>query len=468
MLRILIVIGLAAVGLAIAGCAKSVDELRSDLRSEDPYVRLMAAVALGRSGQQEAALDLLDALVDDDAQVRAAARESLVLLGPVGVPALLDRLRAGAMSAGDAELRLLDLTLTYDRDLEDVAPMVAALHGGRYDRKAMAILSILGGMDASAVPPLVALLDQPDPLLTAAAADALGALGPVAEPAAPRLLLALSRPEPEVVRAAADALGQIAAGQDDVLAALLRTAASTDEPAVRRAALDAAVQGLLQRAAGGDPARRELALAELAGLGPDAFDGLVRALKYGDPAVVGEAAGCLAALGPEILPQLIASLSERNPMHVDRCALVVRRIGPPALPPLLEIIADPTHPARVRATTALSGLGADAASAWPALHALLAGSDGDLSAAAAYTLGFIPPPDEAALEQLIAARANGTKLVGQLLLPAIVRGLLERDRLDELYALGDEARAPLERLKSGDDAGLAARAGAALELAARR
>ena len=38
-----------ALALALAGCAKSFDELRDDLRDDDPYVRLMAAVALGRS-----------------------------------------------------------------------------------------------------------------------------------------------------------------------------------------------------------------------------------------------------------------------------------------------------------------------------------------------------------------------------------------------------------------------------------
>lgn len=468
MLRTLRVIGLLAIGLAVAGCAKSFEELRRDLRDQDPYVRLMAAVALGRSGRAEAALDLLDALVDDSPDVRQAARESLVLLGPVGVPALLERLRAGAMSAGDADLRLLDLMLVYDQDLDDVAPMMRALHGGRYDRKAMAILSVFGDMDSSAVPPLIELLDQPDPLLTAAAADALGALGPVAAPAASRLVVALSRPESEVVRAAADALGQIAAGQDEVLPALLHVAGSADQPAVRQAALDASVQGLLQRMTGGEPARREQALAELSGLRRDALDGLIRALKYGDQAIAVEAAGCLAALGPEILPQLISSLSERNPMHVDRGALVVRRLGRQALPPLLEMIGDPSDAARVRATTALSGLGADAASAWPTLHALLEGSDDNLSSAAAYTLGHIPPPDDAALQQLIAARESQTKLVGELLLPAIVRGLLERDRLDELYALGDEAGVALERLRSGDDPELAARAGAALDLQAQR
>jgi len=457
------VIGLLAIGLALAGCAKSDEQLRLDLHDDDPYARLMAVVALGRSGRADAGPDLLAALEDERPEVRAAAHQAVVALGPAAVPSLLDRVASGAMTASDADLRLIDLALVYDPALRDAAPMMRTLRGGRYDRGAVAIFGLLGEIGTAAVAPLADALRRPDPLRSAAAADALGTLGPASAPASSALLDALDRPEPEVVRACAAALGRIGATDEEVLTALLAVARDAGSPAVRQAALDAAVGGLVRRAARGEPARGP-ARAELAGLGQAAFDGLLLALRFDEQAVADEAAGCLAALGPQRLPQIVASLPERDATQLGRGAQVVRGIGAPALAPLLEMIGDPANPARVRAVAVLSGLGAEAAGAWPALFALLGDGRGDLAAAAAYALGGIPPADDRALSQLIAARARGSRPVGRLLLPAIVAGLLARGRLAELAALGDAAgvEAELRRLARGRDPDLCARARAAL------
>ena len=453
-------LGLLVVGLALAGCAKSFDELRDDLRDDDPYVRLMAAVALGRSGRTDAGPALLMALSDSRPEVREAARDSLVLLGPVVVPVVLERLAASASGAGEANLRRLDLALLLDPGLDEAAPAMRALQAGRYDRKALEFFELIRAMGPAAVAPLGERLADPDPALAAAAADALAAIGPAAAPAAAPLVEALARPEVEVVRAAAAALGACAATQDEVLAALLRLA-QDPRPAARQAAVDAAVSGLLQRMAAGGPARRDAALATLTALGPDALDALIRALVFEDEPLAAEAAASLAASGPDVLPRALAALNPRNRQHVERGALLVRRLGPPALPALLAMIEDPAEPARVIAAAALSELGADASGAWPALLALL-GETGELAAAAAYTLGGLAPPDDAALQQLVAARAAASSMIAQLLLPAVVRGLLERGRLDELRALGDEGAAVLEGLRRGGDPELAARAAAAL------
>ena len=448
---------LLALVLALAGCAKSFDELAADLHDEDPFVREMAAVALGRSARAEAAPLLLATLADERPAVRAAARDALAALGPPAVPELLARLGTGASHAGEADARLLDLALVFDPTLDAVAPQVRALQRGHYDRKLLVVFEVIDAIGEPAVAPLAAALAAPDTLVAAAAADALGSLGPRATPATPALLAALRRPEPVVVRAAAGALGQIGPERDEVLPALLEAARGTAETA----AVDAAVRGLLRRIAT-DPARGEAARAELSSLGPAARDGLIRALLTADEDEADAAAAALAALGPDVLPPLLGSLSEHDPRQVERGALVVQRIGRPALAPLLLLAGDPASPARVPAVTVISGLGARASSAWPTLFALLDEGDNYLAAAAAYALGFIPPPDDAALERLVAARANRSELVGRLLLPALVRGLLDRGRLDELAALGSEAVAELERLADGADAELAARARAAL------
>lgn len=449
---------LLALGLVLASCAKSFDEWRADLEDEDPFVRQMAAVGLGRSRCAEAAPLLLGALADETPAVREAALDSLVALGPPAVPMLLERLGAGAQTAGDADARLLDLALAFDAGLGDVAPQMRALQGGRYDHKLLALFDVIATIGPPAVAPLRSALAGADPLVAAAAADALGALGPQAAPAVPDLLVALRRPERDVVRAAAGALGEIGPQEDAVLSALLEVAHGTAEPA----AIDAAVRGLVRRAARGNPASAGAARAELSGLGPAALEGLLAALRSGDGAEADAAADALSALGPDVLPRLVATLNERDALQVGRAALVVRRIGPAALPPLLALVGDPARAARVPAVTVLSGLGADAASAWPTLFALLDDGDAHLAGAAAYALGCIPPPDDAALEQLLAARAGDARLVGPLLLPAIVRGLLDRGRLDELRALGGEAVAVLERLRDGDDPAVADRARAAL------
>ena len=449
---------LLALGLALAGCAKSFDEWRANLHDGDPFVRQMAAVGLGRSQCVEAAPLLLEALSDEKPAVREAAFDSLVVLGPLALPTLLERLAAGAQKSGDADARLLDLALTFDAGLGDVAPEVRALQGGHYDRKLLVLFDAIAAMGEPAVAPLAEALSGPDALVAAAAANALGALGPKASPAVPELLVALRRPEPAVVRAAAGALGAIGPEGDAVLPALLEVARRTAEPA----ALDAATRGLVRRVARGDPARAETAHAELSTLGPAALDGLLHALRSGDEEEAAAAVDALAALGPDVLLRLLAALNERDARHVERAARVVRRIGPAALPPLLALVRDPSSGTRVPAVIVLSGLGADASSAWPTLYALLGEGDAHVASAAAFTLGCIPPPDDAALEQLLAARAADSKLVGQLVLPALVRGLLDRGRLDELAALGAEAVPVLERLRDGDDPVLAARARDAL------
>lgn len=472
--------GLLALGLMLGSCAKSVDDWRQDLRGQDPYARLMAAVALGRSGRPEAADELLSALSDGNEPVRAAALQALRELGPKAVPALLARLELGAAPA-DAlagETRLVASVLV-EQGLSSVAPLIMALADPRYDREA--IVAALSDTGPAAVEPLSELLLQPQPSVAAAAARALGSLGAAALPATTKLVLALRRTEPEVIAAAAVALGRIGPDRNDVLPALLQVArtpvgdGNRPEDELRRSARDAAreaaVRGLLLRMASGEPPLQEQALAQMADLGPIAVEGLIQALKFDDESVAAEAAACLATLGPQYLPHVLASLGERAPTHIARGALVVSRMGPPALDPLLAIINDPAHRDRVRATTAIAGLGAGADPAWPALLALLDDPLPQLSIAAALTLGQLTPPDDASLQALLTAHARQSAMVSRLLLPAAVRGLILRlqpgaddapARIAQLRELGPDVLTELSRFRSGQDPELAAAAERAL------
>ena len=466
--------GLLALGLMLAGCAKSVDDWRRDLKDQDPYVRQMAAVALGRTGREDVAHDLLAALSDYSEAVRGAALDGLRALGPQAVPALLTRLEVGASPAdgSTSEARMVASVLV-DQGLTSVAPLVRALQDERYDRKA--IVDALADAGPAVVDPLSELLLQPEPAVAAAAATALGSLGEPALPAVSRLVLALRRGEPEVIAAAAGALGKIAPDRNDVLPALLQVARAPDGEggpdaplaSAHAAAREAAVRGLLLRMASPQTPLQEQALAEMAALGSLATEGLIHALKFEDDTLAGEAASCLAALGPEALPHVIESLGERNPPHVARGALVVSRLGPPALAPLLAIINDPGNRNRVRATTAIVGLGADAAPAWPALLALLDDPMPQLPIAAALTLGKLTPPDDASLAALVAARQRSSAMVARLLVPGIVRGLVLRiapggpeadARMAQLRALGGDGLTELERLRTDPDPAVASAA----------
>jgi len=466
--------GLLALGLMLAGCAKSVDDWRRELKDRDPYVRQMAAVALGRTGRADAAPDLLAALSDYSEAVRTAALDGLRALGPEAVPALLTRLELDASHADGStnEARLVASVLV-DQGLSSVAPLIRALQDDRYDRQA--IVDALSDAGPAVVDPLSELLLQPAPGVAAAAATALGSLGQSALPAVSRLVLALRRSEPEIIAAAAGALGRIAPDRNDVLPALLQVARAPDGEGgpdtplahAHAAAREAAVRGLLLRMASTQTPLQEQALAEMAALGSLAAEGLIHALKFEDETLAGEAASCLAALGPEALPHVIGSLGERNPTHVARGALVVSRLGPPALAPLLAIINDPGNRDRVRATTAIVGLGADAAPAWPALLALLDDPVPQLPIAAALTLGKLTPPDDASLAALVAARQRSSAMVGRLLVPAIVRGLVLRIEpgapeaaapLAQLRELGSDGLTELGRLCTSDDPALAAAA----------
>jgi len=466
--------GLLALGLMLGGCAKSVDDWRRDLQDQDPYARLMAVVALGKTGRPDVAPELLAALSDSSEAVRVAALESLRALGPAAAPALLQRLERGAAPAtgeGHSEPRLVASVLV-DQGLTSTGPLIQALQDDRYDRQA--IVDALADAGPSVVRPLGELLLQPQPGVAAAAASALGSLGEQALPAVTSLVLALRRPEPEVTRAAAGALGRIAPDRSDVLPALLQIAREpvADDDSERAEAVAearrAAVRGLLLRMASGQPPLQEQALAQMANLGSIAIEGLIHALKFDDDAIADEAADCLATLGPGVLPPLLSSLGERNPRHIERGARVVARIGPPALEPLLAILADPGHRDRVRAATALAGLGAGAGPAWPALLALLDEPSPQLPLAAALTLGRLTPPDDANLDALLAAHARQSAMVSRLLLPALVRGLVLRitpgaaeapARLEQLRGLGPDALVELGRLREDADPALSEAAG---------
>jgi len=72
----------AAIQISVMGGALKdryalVDQLRADLQADEPFMRAIAAMALGWEGNAQAAPDLIDCLSDDDIEVQQAAVNAL-------------------------------------------------------------------------------------------------------------------------------------------------------------------------------------------------------------------------------------------------------------------------------------------------------------------------------------------------------------------------------------------------------
>ncbi len=161
--------------------------LLTALADPNPVVRAPAAEMLGVlvTNHPEVIPPLLKAANDLDATVRVAALESLAK-SPVTLAQVLPVL-APALSDPNAELR----------------------------RRALALVFHAGG-GAKIFPTLEAALDNPDPVIRAAAAQTLGFFGPRAKASAPRLIQLTDparEPDDRVRHAATDSLQKIAPGE---------------------------------------------------------------------------------------------------------------------------------------------------------------------------------------------------------------------------------------------------------------
>lgn len=187
------------------------------LESSSPYLRANAAMALGKIGDQRAALRLISALRDENWRVRSnaavafqslkdpAAREPLLLalednnvnvrngaaisLASIGGPRVLDRLVEHLKN--DAAARL-DVARALGRlgDRKAVEPLINALDD-EDDSVRTVVAGALGVLgDGRAVDPLIKLLNDPSIDTRSGAARALGKIGD--KRAVPHLIAALT------------------------------------------------------------------------------------------------------------------------------------------------------------------------------------------------------------------------------------------------------------------------------------
>ena len=292
--------------------AESVLDARSE--SLDADERVLACELFGRGSTGAGRRRLLEALVQADPMLRAAAARALARRrDPEALEALVRRFEEEAAEEGDGE------------ELELLADAIAAIAGpesGAGD-----------GIAGRAARMLAARLPEASEAYRGAAARVLGRLGDSEDGGGLGLLL--SDPSPGVRRAAVEGLARLAR---DVLPEPLRLALADEAPAVRIAAAaalarssdaralgdlerlasdeDAAVRAAALRAAGalqprGDDAlARRLALLERGAAegGPAAMAALEALRALGDPRAVGVAARLLESAAPELVRAAVACL----------------------------------------------------------------------------------------------------------------------------------------------------------------
>ncbi|MAG54898.1 MAG: hypothetical protein CMJ83_01270 [Planctomycetes bacterium] len=344
--------------LVLAACAREADDWLTDLQGDDAFARAMAAAALGRSspGDAERVIPaLLQALADEDDEVRAWADTSLRALAPFSLAELAAQVaRPGDGISGahtNASFYLAEVGAAGVPFL-----MNALKDPTTADRWSVVMALVRVGADA--VP---ALLDAAQTTDTVTLAFIIVVLEqtPGGADHVPRLVGELAGPRSASHAPArlADAF-RLAGRHSPAIVRVLVDQSPQWKPQQREAVLPALVQGLLLRVARGDREVRVEAVGQLTRLGSDAVPPLIAALEHADAEIAAWARKALAMIGPKALRQLLSSLRPGHAFHLRTLETVASIMGPEAALPVLGEYLEFDDPVRLRNTlAAITGLG---------------------------------------------------------------------------------------------------------------
>ncbi|MBI3466034.1 MAG: HEAT repeat domain-containing protein, partial [Planctomycetes bacterium] len=461
--------GAQAIESLVAKGAAGVPKLCQVLTEGEPFVRALAATALGRMGKaaheavpgligavddndfgvraaaivalvniedriNEAIPSLVRHLADEQASVREQAGRALVHAGPSAIPPVI-----GAIASENAETRNLVLRILGAigyRDQAAVAIFRSALKDDAQPVRTQAWNILLGTGTAnfddvaymlqdvnlrgeavwsllrvsadpeSAIPHLIRALEDDAPELRRAAAKALAQAGPVAGAAVPSLVRAL-RDEAGIVRAyAATALGKMGRAAASTVPALLECLIGDESEYIRA---DAAT-----------------ALGEIGPAATSAIPALIEFLTEVKSdslrASASTALGRLGSAASAAVPALVACLTQDStpdPQLSRAAARALRKVDATqaraVVPHFRKLLGSEEHLDRISAANALAGLGPEAEAAVPSLEAAL----GDTN----MTVSSDPTHDnEPVLQRAAAATALGN--IGQpreSIIPVLVK-----------------------------------------------
>ena len=336
------------------------------LKDPDKRIKVEAIKAVceaGKSAKPAAFGQLLSMLDDADPAVRAAALESMPLLGAP--------------------------------DAADLPALQVGLRGTQVEmrRFCAAAIGAMGERAARAVPFVARALSDTDAAVRVAAANALAKMGPAVADVADDVLNVRTDSDP-AVRAALAAVGRKRGVPEALFAAL------ADPDAGVRAAACKGLRALTPPPGKEDILQfntalksdkvdvRRFAAAELERLGPDAVQilpTLVDALKDSDPQVVNHVYGAISAIGPKaklagptLLEVMDAALGGvgRDPAAADRfrgASVALGKIGQAdqALPLMRKALKGPDEALKKEVLDAFAAMGPDAKDAVPDLCAML-------------------------------------------------------------------------------------------------
>jgi HEAT repeat protein len=287
-----------------------IPELITQLASQNLYMRIEAANALGEAKDPRAVMPLVAALKDTEYSVQTSAADAL---GKIGAPAV-QPLIAALRGAG------LDEQICADRALgaigkPAVEPLIAALKDTDANVRLNAAHSLGMTQDTRAVEPLIAILDDKDP---GTRSNAVSALGDIKDPRAVEPLIAeLKDTAFYIPGAAAEALGKIGPPSVEPLIAALQDADRTVRDYAARALGEIkdprAVLPLIAALKDSDDYVRDHAAEALGKTGAPAVEPLIAALKDPDANARKKAGEALAEIAdPRVAEPLLAASRERN------------------------------------------------------------------------------------------------------------------------------------------------------------
>jgi HEAT repeat protein len=385
-----------AQGLALLGpdAHIALPELLRGLGDKNPFVKRLVAQALQQVGQPTVAdlPDLLPLLEESATCSEAKARilEALAVLGdqPQATPAAANvvklaqdsdaRIRrealravgkmASAVPPAQPAVSPKDAQVVLEKALQDSDPKV---RGAAAEALTMHVPAVRGD-----VTKLVELLKGKEPEVRAPAARALGLLGEKAKPALPDLLAAARVDDRSLRRACFVTLKAIKAPPAEVMP-VLRPGLKDDDVEVRRAALGLAAQAgpaakdllpsMVEALADSDV--RVPALDALKQLGPDAKEHApaVASLLATDKTLRKDTLEAIEAMKPTgptaqlVVPKMLAVLEDEKAKPVrDKVAEAMARIGRVANPELVKALTHPNPAMRGGAATCLGALGTEA------------------------------------------------------------------------------------------------------------
>ncbi|MEH2128935.1 HEAT repeat domain-containing protein [Nostoc sp.] len=201
--------------LGISPSEYAVTFLSNSLQDEDFYVRMRAADALGKIGNQEGVSALIKALQDEDSDVRMRAAEALGKIGnQEAVSALIKALQD---EYSDVRMRAAE-ALGKIGNQEGVSALIKALQD-EYSDVRMRAADALGKIgNQEGVSALIKALQDEYSDVRMRAADALGEIGN--QEAVSALINALQHEDSDVRMRAADTLGEI--GNQEAISALIK------------------------------------------------------------------------------------------------------------------------------------------------------------------------------------------------------------------------------------------------------